>query len=95
MASRDHGGEPAKDETPGAVALAGEPQASDSAEAIALTSAPDVLSNSLGEYMRVWLRRVRSGESGALPVIIGLIALGAYFQLSESPLSCRRPTSPT
>ena len=84
MASRDHGGEPAKDETPGAVALAGEPQASDSAEAIALTSAPDVLSNSLGEYMRVWLRRVRSGESGALPVIIGLIALGAYFQLSES-----------
>ncbi len=33
--------------------------------------------------MRIWLRRVRSGESGALPVIIGLIVLGAYFQLSQ------------
>jgi D-xylose transport system permease protein len=83
MASRDHGGEPDKDETPGAVALAGEPQASEAADTIALTSAPEVLANSLGEYMRVWLRRVRSGESGVLPVVIGLIVLGAYFQLSQ------------
>jgi D-xylose transport system permease protein len=83
MASRDHGGEPDKAETPGAVALAGEPQASEAADTIALTSAPEVLANSLGEYMRVWLRRVRSGESGVLPVVIGLIVLGAYFQLSQ------------
>jgi D-xylose transport system permease protein len=48
----------------------------------AVTS-PDLLVNSLGEYTRLWLRRVRSGESGALPVIIGLIALVIYFQVSE------------
>ena len=41
------------------------------------------MANSLGEYTRIWLRRVRSGESGALPVIIGLIAIGAYFQISQ------------
>ncbi len=45
---------------------------------------PDLMVNSLSEYARLWLRRVRSGESGALPVIIGLIALVIYFQVSQS-----------
>ena len=67
----------------GSVAVAGQPEAGDAAERIALTSAPEVMANSLGEYTRIWLRRVRSGESGALPVIIGLIIIGAYFQISE------------
>jgi D-xylose transport system permease protein len=68
----------------GSVAVAGEPAAAEHATAAAaLTSAPDVLANSLGEYTRIWLRRVRNGESGALPVIIGLIAIGAYFQISQ------------
>jgi D-xylose transport system permease protein len=65
------------------VAVAGQPDAGEAAEHIALTSAPEVMANSLGEYTRIWLRRVRSGESGALPVIIGLIIIGAYFQISE------------
>src|ERR1700728_2448798 len=67
----------------GAVAVAGQPDAGEAADRIALTSAPEVMANSLGEYTRIWLRRVRSGESGALPVIIGLIIIGAYFQISE------------
>jgi D-xylose transport system permease protein len=74
----------AQAEQPGSVALAGPPDVADEAAGhIALASAPEVLANSLGEYTRIWLRRVRSGESGALPVIIGLIAIGAYFQVSE------------
>jgi D-xylose transport system permease protein len=74
----------AQAEQPGSVALAGPRDVADeAAEHIALASAPEVLANSLGEYTRIWLRRVRSGESGALPVIIGLIAIGAYFQVSE------------
>jgi len=68
----------------GSVAVVGQPEAvGEAAERIALTSAPEVMANSLGEYTRIWLRRVRSGESGALPVIIGLIIIGAYFQISE------------
>src|SRR6266581_48526 len=83
MTSADSG-ETAKDQ-PGAVAVAGEPGAGEgAAEDIALVSAPEVLAGSLGEYTRVWLRRVRSGESGALPVIIGLIIIGAYFQARSS-----------
>src|SRR5712691_7032287 len=73
-------GDTAQDQ-PGSVAVAGEPEPGEEVAAeIALASAPEVLAGSLGEYTRVWLRRVRNGESGALPVIIGLIIIGAYFQ---------------
>src|SRR5689334_8598167 len=69
----------------GSVPVAGEPEAGDQeADEIALASAPDALAGSPGEYTRVWLRRVRNGESGALPVIIGLLIIGAYFQARSS-----------
>jgi D-xylose transport system permease protein len=80
MASTDHN-EVA--EPQGAVATTGELTESEEASVIAQTAAPEVLADSLGEYARIWLRRVRSGESGALPVIIGLVVLGAYFQIRE------------
>jgi D-xylose transport system permease protein len=74
----------APEEQAGSVAVAGQADApGQTAADIALTSAPEVLAHSLGEYTRIWLRRVRNGESGALPVIVGLIAIGAYFQFSE------------
>jgi D-xylose transport system permease protein len=44
----------------------------------------EVTAGSLGEYTRLWLRRVRSGESGALPVVLGLIAIVIYFQVRNS-----------
>jgi len=75
----------AAEDQPGSVAVVGEPEPGEQAAAeIALASAPEVLAGSLGEYTRVWLRRVRNGESGALPVIIGLIIIGAYFQSRSS-----------
>jgi D-xylose transport system permease protein len=83
MASTDRGG-PDQEQATGPVALAGGPAAeTETAAQLALSSSPELLADSLGEYTRVWLRRVRSGESGALPVIIGLVALGVYFQLSQ------------
>jgi len=83
MAGTERGGAP--EDQAGSVAVAGEPEAGEQEAAqIALASAPDVLAGSLGEYTRVWLRRVRNGESGALPVIIGLLIIGAYFQARSS-----------
>jgi D-xylose transport system permease protein len=78
-------GEPGQERPGGSVAVAGEPAAElDTSVHLARgTTSPELLADSLGEYFRLWLRRVRSGESGALPVIIGLIALGAYFQVSQ------------
>jgi D-xylose transport system permease protein len=44
----------------------------------------DLLANSFGEYLRIVARRIRSGESGALPVIVGLIVIVIVFQVKSS-----------
>jgi len=46
--------------------------------------APEVLANTLGEYLEAWWRRIKGGESGALPVLVGLIAIGLFFQIENS-----------
>jgi D-xylose transport system permease protein len=47
-------------------------------------AAPELLADSVGEYARIWLQRVRNGESGALPVVLGLVAVVVYFQVRNS-----------
>src|SRR5215470_7950944 len=42
------------------------------------------MADSFGEYAKIWWTRVRSGDSGALPVILGLAAIVIYFQVSNS-----------
>ncbi|HEY6428006.1 MAG TPA: hypothetical protein VIX84_12350 [Acidimicrobiales bacterium] len=46
--------------------------------------APDVLADSLGDYLRAWGKRIRSGESGALPIIAGLIVICIFFGIQSS-----------
>jgi D-xylose transport system permease protein len=46
--------------------------------------APEVLADSLGEYLRAWGRRIRAGESGALPILVGLIVIIIFFQAERS-----------
>ena len=41
--------------------------------AVRTGASPELMANSIGEYVRIWLKQIRSGESGALPVIIGLV----------------------
>jgi D-xylose transport system permease protein len=54
-------------------------------EAAVMASAPaDLVANSVGDYAKIWLKRIRSGESGALPVIIGLIVIVLIFQVKSS-----------
>jgi len=50
---------------------------------VPVVAAPE-LSNSLGEYIRAWGKRIRSGESGVLPVLGGLILLVIFFQAKDS-----------
>jgi D-xylose transport system permease protein len=50
------------------------------------TASADLLANSMGDYVKIVGRRVRSGESGALPVVIGLIAIVIFFQVRTSGL---------
>jgi D-xylose transport system permease protein len=46
--------------------------------------APELAAGSLGEYARIWIKRIRSGESGALPVILGLVVIVLFFQIKNS-----------
>ncbi len=46
--------------------------------------APEVLADSLPEYFRAWGRRIRNGESGALPVVIALLLIVVFFQIEQS-----------
>jgi D-xylose transport system permease protein len=48
------------------------------------TAAPEVLAGSLGEYLQAWGRRIRSGESGALPIVAGLVVIIIFFQIERS-----------
>ncbi len=48
------------------------------------SAAPEVLADSLSEYLRAWGRRIRNGESGALPIVVGLIVIIIFFQIERS-----------
>jgi D-xylose transport system permease protein len=52
--------------------------------AVGSDASADLLANSMGDYLRIMSRRMRSGESGALPVIVGLIAIVIFFQVKSS-----------
>ena len=68
---------------PGAVGT--EAPESPEAQTAAVMAAPaDLLATSIGDYGRIWFKRIRSGESGALPVIIGLVVIVLFFQIKNS-----------
>jgi D-xylose transport system permease protein len=46
--------------------------------------APEILAGSLSEYFQAWGRRIRNGESGALPIILGLVVIVIFFQIQQS-----------
>jgi D-xylose transport system permease protein len=50
----------------------------------ATLAAPTVLAQSLSDYLSAWIKRIRSGESGALPVLVGLLAIIVFFQIEQS-----------
>ena len=61
------------------------PEAADEEVAAqAASAAPEVMADTFGEYVKIWWTRVRSGDSGALPVILGLVAIVVYFQARNS-----------
>jgi len=45
-----------------------------------LAVAPEIVAGSLGEYLRGWAARIRAGDSGILPVIVGLVVIAVIFQ---------------
>jgi D-xylose transport system permease protein len=79
--------EPIRTAEPGAPGAAAATAPEDAAPAISdaeLTTVAPVLADSLGEYARAWARRLRNGESGALPILAGLVLIVIFFQIEDS-----------
>jgi len=81
------GGEPPSkvDPLPGlAASVATEPvDLDDRAAEAALTAAPEAVADTFVDYISAWWRKVRSGDSGVLPVIIALVVIVIVFQIKE------------
>ena len=45
---------------------------------------PEILAQTLGQYLRGWLQRIRSGDSGVLPVVLGIVVVAIAFQIANS-----------
>jgi D-xylose transport system permease protein len=62
----------------------------ETADAVSPTANPvllggnELVADSLGEYARSFVKKVRNGESGALPVVIGLAIIVAIFESQNS-----------
>ncbi len=41
---------------------------------------PEIVAQSLGQYVRGWFARVRGGDAGVLPVVAALVAVTVVFQ---------------
>ncbi len=40
---------------------------------------PEIVAESLGEWARAWVARLRAGQSGVLPVVLGLVIISIVF----------------
>jgi D-xylose transport system permease protein len=50
------------------------------AEAATLVVPPALVAQTLGEYARAWVARVRNGDSGVLPVVGAMVLIAVVFQ---------------
>ena len=51
-----------------------------SPEAAVADLPPEVVAQTLGQYVRAYLARIRAGESGILPVVVAMVAIVVVFQ---------------
>ena len=54
---------------------------------------PAILAQSLGQYMRSWWLRVRSGNSGVLPVVLAMVLVAVVFEFVTPEHAYLRPSN--
>jgi D-xylose transport system permease protein len=54
---------------------------------------PELLAQSLGQYLRAWWVRIRSGDSGILPVVLGLVVVAVVFEIITPEHAFLRPSN--
>jgi len=63
------------------------------AEEAATEVPPEILAESLSQYLHGWWRRVRSGDSGILPVVLAMAVVAVAFQVMTPQHSFLRPSN--
>jgi D-xylose transport system permease protein len=54
---------------------------------------PELLAQSLSQYLRAWWLRVRSGNSGVLPVVLGMVMVAVIFEIVTPEHAFLRPSN--
>jgi D-xylose transport system permease protein len=62
-------------------------------EAAAAEVPPEILAQSLGQFLRAWWLRVRSGDSGILPVVLGMVVVAVIFEIITPEHAFLRPSN--
>jgi D-xylose transport system permease protein len=62
-------------------------------EAAAADVPPELVAQSLGQYLQAWWLRVRSGNSGVLPVVLAMVVVAVTFQVVTPEHAFLRPSN--
>jgi D-xylose transport system permease protein len=54
---------------------------------------PELLAQSLGQYLRAWWLKVRGGDSGVLPVVLAMVVVAVVFQIITPQHAFLRPSN--
>jgi D-xylose transport system permease protein len=54
---------------------------------------PELVAQSLGQYMRAWLLQLRSGNSGVLPVVLAIVIVAVVFEIITPEHAFLRPSN--
>src|SRR5262245_39022705 len=54
---------------------------------------PELLAQSLGQYLRAWWLQVRGGNSGVLPVVLAMVLVAVTFEIVTPEHAFLRPSN--
>jgi len=80
-------------ETPVGTAGAGTADLTLDAKVAAADLPPELVAQSLGQYFRAALRRIRSGNSGVLPVVLAIVIVAVVFEIITPEHAFLRPSN--
>jgi D-xylose transport system permease protein len=62
-------------------------------EAAGMDLPPEIMAQSLGQYVRAWLIAVRGGNSGVLPVVLAMVLVAVTFEIITPEHAFLRPSN--
>jgi D-xylose transport system permease protein len=80
-------------ETPARTAGSGTADLTLDAKVAAAEVPPEIFAQSLSQYLRAWLLRVRSGNSGVLPVVLAIVIVAVVFEIITPQHAFLRPSN--